>query len=329
MNKLILLLTVLSGVALTAQADVVVLQSGAVVTGNILQQDANGVLLQMEAGTYRYPLAWIKDVKKEAAAARHVSNNGQVIPDWAQIVTLLAGNSWAQGMKQVPATMIEAGNYRNVPYVSFRCGNGLYEVNIYGDLNQPAAVQIGAMDYLHQTSQEKSNCVNFLCSVLASADARKNVRALSLTEKDSQRDSGFTFTTILPGEWGSYGGWWVSACNTNALAAAQATDGEIASLTQSPSTTNVVNITNTVVVSTAATSASSTSATTTTGDSGQITSSGTYSYAGYGYGWTAEEMAAAHPPAANSAATYPTATGNKVYPRSYSRPAGGYAPARR
>ena len=37
----------------TAQADVVVLQSGTVITGKVLQQDANGVLMQMEYGTFR------------------------------------------------------------------------------------------------------------------------------------------------------------------------------------------------------------------------------------------------------------------------------------
>src|SRR5450432_3462687 len=160
-----LLAVIVFGLLPLLKADVVVLQSGVVLTGNILQQDANGLLLQTESGTYRYPLALIKEVKKEAATAPHVSNNGQVIPDWAQIVSILATNGWAAGLKQVPATMIETGNFKNVPYVSFRSGDGGYEINIYGDLNHPAAVQIGAMNYQHQTAQEKSNCVNFACSV--------------------------------------------------------------------------------------------------------------------------------------------------------------------
>ena len=136
------------GVSFPLRADVLLLQSGAVVAGKVLQQDANGVLMQTEAGTYRYPQAWIKDVKKEAATAPHVSNNGQAIPDWAQIVTLLADSGFAPEIKQVPAPVISYGNFKNVPYLSFRCAYGGYEINIFGDLNRPAAVQIGAMGYL-------------------------------------------------------------------------------------------------------------------------------------------------------------------------------------
>src|ERR1700690_3867191 len=142
-------LLAISGFALCLQpllkADVVVLQNGGVLSGTILQQDGTGVLIQTDTGTYRYPPAWIQDVKKEAAAAPHVSNNGKRIPDWAQIVSLLANNVWAHGLKQVPATMIETGVWKNVPYVSFRCASGGYEVNIFGDLNTQPGVQIGAI----------------------------------------------------------------------------------------------------------------------------------------------------------------------------------------
>ena len=107
-------------------ADVVILEKGGVLTGKVLKQDDNSVLIQMDFGTYRYPSSWIKEVKKEPAAAPHVSNNGQRIPDWAQIVTLLANAHWSYGLKQVPATMIETGIWKNVPYISFQCRSGGY-----------------------------------------------------------------------------------------------------------------------------------------------------------------------------------------------------------
>jgi hypothetical protein len=300
------------------QADVVVLQSGAVITGNILQQDADGVLLQMEYGTFRYPLVWIRDVKKEPAAAPHVANNGKTIPDWAQIVTLLANNTWAPGLKQVPATMIESGVWKNVPYVSFRCAGGGYELNIFGDLNQPAAVQIGAMNYLHQTSVEKSNCVNFICSVLANAADRKIVRALNFNQNDSAQNGALTFATVLPGEWGSYGGWWISVCDTNALAGARASAAELAVLAQPRLATTSLAATNTSVAPAATPASAPAAPAATTTDSGQITSEGTYSVAS---GWTAEELAAAHPAPATA---YPTATTDTVYPRTYTRAGGSY-----
>jgi hypothetical protein len=309
----------------TLKADVVLLQSGAVVTGKVLQQDGNGVLMQTEFGTYRYPLAWIKDVKKEAATARHISNNGQTIPDWAQIITSLADSGFAPEIKQVPAPVISSGNFKNVPYISFRCAYGGYEINIYGDLSQPAAVQIGAMGYLQNNAAAKSNCVNFVCSVLASTDARKMVRGLNWSQKDVETKNGLTFETLLPGEMGSYGGWWVSVYNSTALANAQASDAELLALAQprvaaaqpvmsamSPAT--VTN--NMIIIDNNPPSAAATT------QSGQITSSGTYTPA---YGWTAAEMADAHLATAAAVAN----NSDMVYPRTYDRTAGTYGVHRR
>jgi hypothetical protein len=300
------------------KADVVVLQNGVVITGNILQQDADGVLLQMESGTYRYPFAAIKEVRKEPAAPRHVSNNGQIIPDWAQIVSLLADSGFAPAIQQVPAPVIGYGTFKNVPYISFRCGYGDYEINVFGDLNQPAAIQIGAMNYLHQTAAEKTNCVNFICSVLANATDRKMVRALDWNLKDVQSNGGMTFETLLPGEMGSYGGWWVSVYDTNALAGAQASDAELLAITQprtaaAPANTPPMATATNVAPAVAAASPVTTITTT------------TYGY-GSEYGWTAEELAAAHPAVP---ATVPTATEANVYPRTYTRTAGTYGSYRR
>jgi hypothetical protein len=332
------------------KADVVVLQNGSVITGNVLQQDGSGVLIQMDSGTYRFPLSAVSDVKKEAAAAPHVSNNGKRIPDWAQIVSLLANNGWAQGLKQVPATMIESGVWKNVPYVSFRCASGGYEVNIFGDLNNPAAVQIGAMSYLCNNAEAKSNCVNFICSVLASTDARKMVRALNWSRKDTQKNAGMTFETVLPGEWGSYGGWWVSVYNDGALANAQASETELLAITQPrvaapppaaaapPTATTPAGVDQSDAAASqpaAAPAPAQPVTTTTTTDSGLVTTYGATP------AWTAEEMATARPvtpaayasaTAAKAAGTVPSAvpsTSDKVYPRSYDRAGGTYGAHRR
>jgi len=318
------LAVIVLGFLVPLRADVLLLQSGAVVTGKVLQQDANGVLMQTESGTYRYPSAWIKEMKKEAATAPHVSNNGQAIPDWAQIVTLLAESGFAPEIKQVPATVINYGNFKNVPYLSFRCAYGGYELNIYGDLNRPAAVQIGAMGNLKDNAEAKSNCVNFICSVLASAADRKMVRALNWDHKDLQANGGRTFETLLPGEWGSYGGWWVSVCDTNAVGAAQASDAEMLSLAvarvpaQPPAGSAQPASAPTNAVASAAPQPVTTTTTTTSGTDGY-----------YGYGWTAEELAAARPAAAAVTTPPANATAGMVYPRTYTRTAGAYGSYRR
>jgi hypothetical protein len=181
---------------------------------------------------------------------------------------------------------------------------------VFGDLNQPAAVQIGAMNYLHQTAVEKTNCVNFICSLLASAADRKMVRALDWNLKDVQSNGSLTFETLLPGEMGSYGGWWVSVYDTNALASAQASDAELLAITQ-PRMTVAPAMATTTNVDFAVAVASPVTTTTTT----------TYGY-GTDYGWTAEELAAAHPGASSTTAA-------NVYPRTYTRTGGSYGVRRR
>jgi hypothetical protein len=330
LKTITVLAAIIFGLSPWLKADVVVLQSGAVITGNVLQQDANGVLLQTPYGTYRYPLTTVSDVKKEAATAPHVSNNGQIIPDWAQIVSLLATNGWAAGLKQVPATMIETGDFKSVPYVSFRSGDGGYEINIYGDLNHPAAIQIGAMNYQRQTALEKSNCVNFACSVLENHDVRQTIRTLNFDQQDTEQNGGLTIQTILPGAWGSYGGWWVSVRNDAALASAQASQAELSALTQPvvAATTNASMTTPTAVATAPQPTLPNTQPVTTTTTEPVTTYDATYGVAG----WSQEEMASAHP-ATSSATTYPSATGPYkaaassaalVYPRSYSRTDGTY-----
>ena len=114
---------------------------------------------------------------------------------------------------------------------------------------------------------------------------------------------------------GSYGGWWVSVYDTNALAGARASDAELLAITQ-PRVAATASGTPTMpppatVTNIAPAAAPPMTTTTTT----------TYGY-GTDYGWTAEELAAAHP------GDSPAAAAN-VYPRTYTRAAGTYGSYRR
>ena len=167
-----------------------------------------------------------------------------------------------------------------------------------------------------------------------------------------------TFETILPGEWGSYGGWWVSVYNDSALANAQASEAELLAITQPrvatpppvaaaqpaatappPATTpNAVDQSDAAASQPAAAPAQPVVTTTTTTTTPDVIT--TY---GATPAWTAEEMATARPatPASKPASTgaYPSATGaaktyaasttGKVYPRTYDRAGGSYGVHRR
>lgn len=216
------------------KADVVILQYGNIVTGNILQQDDDGLQIQTSSGTVRYPLSLVQDVRKEEAES--TTNR---IPSWVKIISQLTTNEWAHEIKQIPATVIDNGILQNVPYISFRCNSDGYEINIYGDLEKPACIEIGAIKYLVKNNEAKSNCVNFICSLLRNDDDRKITRALKWKPKDMQKTNEWTFEITLPDEPDSYGGWWISVYSEDECSTARASGGDLPSITQ-PKTRPVV-----------------------------------------------------------------------------------------
>src|ERR1700723_3305347 len=93
---------ILSAFAISSvNADVTILQNGDVITGKVLQQDSDGVLVQMEYGTFRYPQAMVKDVRKETVSASPELHSAQRIPNWAKIISALTTNGWAHELKQI------------------------------------------------------------------------------------------------------------------------------------------------------------------------------------------------------------------------------------
>jgi hypothetical protein len=213
-------------------ADVVVLTDGQVISGEVLQQDEKGVLIKMDYGTFTFPNSRVKDVKKEVPSARLNENTvTNRIPDWGRILTTLKACEWGNGLKQIPATVIETGSLKNVPYVSFRCAGGCYELNIYGDLDRPAGFEIGVQKPLLQSDAARSNCVEFVCSTLRSEDDRKVVREIKWTKDVVKRD-GLTFETTLPTEEDSYGAWWISIYDETEIVAARASGKEILAISE-------------------------------------------------------------------------------------------------
>jgi hypothetical protein len=174
----------------------------------------------------------IKDVRKDTVSSLNESNSAQRIPSWGKIVSILATNGWAHELKQIPATVIDNGVLQDVPYISFRCASAGYEINIYGDLDKPAGVEIGAINYLVSSDVAKSNCMNFISSVLISDGYEEIVRTLKLNRKDLKKKERMTFETTFPDEPDAYGGWWISVYDENALTNARASGAELIAIKQ-------------------------------------------------------------------------------------------------
>jgi hypothetical protein len=174
----------------------------------------------------------IKDVRKEddPDAVEYAGTNG--IPHWGVIISHLAKSSWAHDLKQILATVIDSGIFKDVPYVSFRCATSGYEVNIYGDLDRPAGIEIGTLNYLLRDNTAKSNCIEFISNVLMRAEDVRVVRALRWNQKELVETNGMTFEITLPKEADAYGGWWVSVYDQKALEKAKASGPELLAITE-------------------------------------------------------------------------------------------------
>jgi hypothetical protein len=174
----------------------------------------------------RLEVTTIKDVDSKRAP---MGGRAPRLADYKTVIVAVAIQPWAADLQQIPATVIDNGVLRNVPYKSFRAGHD-YEINIYGDPAAPAGFEIGVRGGLLDDESAKRNCLTFICSLLRDLADREGVRGLSL-EKGKNLRKGLTFEVTPPSDPDAYGGWWVSVYDEGDLNSVRASDKEIESIT--------------------------------------------------------------------------------------------------
>jgi hypothetical protein len=205
-------------------ADTLTLLGGRTVHGTLLQTNDFNVVMLTHLGVLNYARAIIGEIKIERVEAGDLQGASR-LPDFRNLMVLLASQPWASNLKQIPATVIDAGILRKVPYVSFRCGED-YEVNVYGDLDHPAGIEAGVYRTLLEDSGAKRNCLKFVGDVLGQASDKEIVQGLNLTH-DLKTREGLTFEITPPSAPDSYMGWWVSVYSEEKLNLARASDREL------------------------------------------------------------------------------------------------------
>jgi len=228
-------------VSALANADVVVLTNGTVIRGTILQQTSGSVVIRSDYGILPYARPTIKQFSKDyqrPPLERDQSTAG--LPSWGRVVDHLAQQKWATGLRQIPATVIDKGVLRHVPYLSFKCGTD-YEVNIYGDPDNPAGFEIGIHDSLLDKKSPQDRCVQFIKDLLPSDAAREAL--VKLGRKQGTALVGDLTLEVTPSTAeDSYGGWWVSAYYDNKLASARASEAELVEITVPKSQVDKVSV---------------------------------------------------------------------------------------
>jgi hypothetical protein len=223
-----LLLLGLSPVA----ADTISFGPGRSMDCTVLQDDGRTVTVLHNASLLRFPRSDVEVVKDTTAdRGERSSTSASRLPNYAATIVRLAAQEWATELRQIPATVIDTGVMRNVPYKSHRAG-GDYEMNVYGDPANPAGIEIGVRGKLLDDEQAKKNCVEFVVSLLSNPDDKAIVRGLKVAKDLIVRD-GLTFEITPSTAEDAYGGWWVSVYGEAELDKVRASDKELKAITVS------------------------------------------------------------------------------------------------
>jgi hypothetical protein len=192
-------------------------------TGLVLQTNHDEVLLLTDYGMMRFALTSLKAIKIDEIEATEIKSTNR-LPTFKTFITLLNRQSWATNLEQIPATVIDNGMLRYVPYVSFRADD--YEVNVYGDLARPAGVEVGVYRKLLNDSSAKENCLKLITAALGQVADKQIVPSLKL-EKDQKVSTGLTFEITPPTDPDSYQGWWISVYDEVKINKARASEEEM------------------------------------------------------------------------------------------------------
>lgn len=210
--------------------DKLVLKGGKTVEGLILRNTTDAVLLQKKFEEVSYPkseIVRIIDNANSDSIFTDVFKKGE-LPPWRVLVSDLRSNDSVRSFVEIPATVIDRGDFRNVPYRSFRI-NYDTELNIYGDPEHPAALEVGVYGPRARFEKLRRLLRSFLAGYLTTREEISKLYHLGLEE--GVATAGDLTLEITPQNApDSYGAWWISLYNKKKLAQARLTDKEYARL---------------------------------------------------------------------------------------------------
>ena len=206
--------------------DTLHLLDGKVVHGLIIKNSSDSVLIQQENGELDIPKS--KIVRIIDNADRNVLYTGMnrkgQLPPWRVIANDLRTHDAVKSLVEIPATVIDVADFRNVPYKSFRVNEDV-ELNIYGDPENPAGVELGIYGPRSADKKLRKLLRAYLAGFLTT---REEIAALySLGLRKGKTQVGNIVIEITPANaFDAYGAWWVSLYNPTELAKVRLSDSE-------------------------------------------------------------------------------------------------------
>jgi hypothetical protein len=204
---------------------------GSSLRGLILRNSPQEVLFQTEHSEILVPKSGIRrihDGPDDHVFYADITNRGD-LPSWRSIVHDLRTHDSIKSFEQIPATSIDNGLLRNIPYLSFRV-NELDELNVYGDPDNPAAIEFGIYGSGRLTEQKKRVFREFIAGHL---DTRGEIAALYSLGRDKReaRAGQLAFRLIRPDDPDGYGGWWIVVYHPGRMERARVSDRDYAKVT--------------------------------------------------------------------------------------------------
>jgi hypothetical protein len=208
-----------------AIADAFLLQNNSVISGTLIRETAGELVVERFGQPITYSRSTVREFFRDSSA---VNVTNLQIPRLEHVLTSLVKQPWATEIRQIPATVITTGSLRNLPYISFRCGID-YEVNVYGDPQSPACVEVGMYRSLLTNESAKTNCLSLMTALMSESHADK---ILGLSRNGETKSvSNVVFEVTSPTASDSFGGWWIAVYEADKLDSSRASAIEMKDIT--------------------------------------------------------------------------------------------------
>lgn len=214
------------------QPDSLILKNGKVVKGLIIKNSKDAVLMQEKTEEMSYPKSEIIRINDNANGDilyTDINRKGD-LPSWRVIVNDLRTNDAVKSLEEIPATLIDNGEFKNVPYISFRVNQEI-ELNIYGDPEDPAGIEMGVYGWKSGVPKLRKMLRGYLAGFLTTRQEISTLYSLNL--RGGIADAGDLTIEITPRNApDAYGAWWISLYYKKELAQVRLNDAEYAKLTR-------------------------------------------------------------------------------------------------
>jgi len=212
--------------------DTVVLNDGTALRGLIVRNDAETLVLQQKTGEKEISKKSIRVINDDNDSSAYFANimDPDKLPPWRMVVQDLRSDDNIRSFREIPATRIDTGYLRGIPYLSFRI-NERVEMNVYGDSENPVCLEFGVYERdPEQIARFTRIAREYIAGILRT---RQEVAALySLPDSGGERRVGkFLFKVLPPSAPDAFGGWWLSIYKPGKLESARVSAADYAQVT--------------------------------------------------------------------------------------------------